>query len=104
MAAHTVKHYRRMRCQVGGHDNSVAYHDTAVLGAAGDDVVVVRTELDVQDRPCVAAHGGVGHVDAPRLQRDKGGGYTSQKPKKQGSRRNDRRLEEVGTALPPVSL
>lgn len=42
-------------------------HDTAVLGAAGNDVVIVRTELDVQDRPCVAAHGGVGHVDTSRL-------------------------------------
>lgn len=47
------------------------YHDAAVLRATGNDVVVVRTELDVQDRPRVAAHGRVGHVDASGLQRQK---------------------------------
>lgn len=45
-----------------------AYHNAAVLRAAGNDVVVVRTKFNVQDRPRVAAHSGVGHVDAPRLQ------------------------------------
>lgn len=50
---------------------SGGYHDAAVFRAAGDDVVVVRTELDVQDRPCVAAHSGVGHVDPSCLQREK---------------------------------
>lgn len=43
------------------------YHHAAVLGAAGDDVVIVRTEFDVEDGARVAAHGGVGHVDAPCL-------------------------------------
>lgn len=47
-----------------------AYHHAAVLRAAGNDVVVVRTKFDVQDRPRVSAHSGVGHVDAPRLQRE----------------------------------
>lgn len=46
-----------------------SYHDAAVLGAAGDDVVVVGAELDVQDGSRVAAHGGVVHVDTARLQR-----------------------------------
>lgn len=45
-----------------------SYHDAAVLGAAGDDVVVVRAELDVQDGPSVATHSGVVHVDTARLQ------------------------------------
>lgn len=49
-----------------------SYHDAAVLGAAGDDVVVVGAELDVQDGPRVAAHGGVVHVDTARLQRTQG--------------------------------
>lgn len=44
-----------------------SYHDAAVVGAAGDDVVVVGAELDVQDGPRVAAHGGVAHVDPARL-------------------------------------
>lgn len=44
-----------------------SYHDAAVLGAAGDDVVVVGAELDVQDGPRVAAHGRVAHVDPARL-------------------------------------
>lgn len=52
---------------VSGH----THHDAAVLRAAGDDVVVVRTELDFQHRARVAAHGGVGHVDASRLHRHK---------------------------------
>lgn len=51
-----------------------SYHDAAVLGAAGDDVVVVGTELDVQDRPRVAAHGRVTHVDASRLRGGEGRG------------------------------
>lgn len=46
-----------------------SYHDAAILGAAGDDVVIVGAELDVQDGPRVAAHGRVVHVDAARLQR-----------------------------------
>lgn len=46
----------------------LAYHDAAVLRAAGDDVVIMGAEFDVEDRPRVAAHGGVGHVDTPRLQ------------------------------------
>lgn len=46
-----------------------SYHDAAVLGATGDDVVVVGAELDVQHGPRVAAHGGVVHVDPARLQR-----------------------------------
>ena len=50
---------------------SDAYHDTAVLGATGNDVVIVRTKLDVQDRSCVAAHSGVGHVYTSCLQRQK---------------------------------
>lgn len=45
-----------------------SYHDTAVLRAAGNDVVIVRTELDFQDRTCVAADSRVGHVDTSRLQ------------------------------------
>lgn len=49
-----------------------SYHDAAVLRAAGDDVVVVGAELDVQDGSRVAAHGGVVHVDASRLQREQG--------------------------------
>lgn len=44
-----------------------SYHDAAVVGAAGDDVVVVGAELDVQDGPRVAAHGRVAHVDPARL-------------------------------------
>lgn len=44
------------------------YHDAAVLRAAGNDVVIVRTELDFQDRTCVAADSRVGHVDTSRLQ------------------------------------
>lgn len=46
-----------------------SYHDAAVLRAAGDDVVIVGAELDVQDGPRVAAHGRVVHVDTARLQR-----------------------------------
>lgn len=46
------------------------YHHAAVLRAAGNDVVIVRTEFDVEDGPRVAAHGGVGHVDTPRLQKE----------------------------------
>lgn len=52
---------------------SHSYHDAAVLGAAGDDVVVVGTELDVQDGPRVAAHGRVGHVDTAGLRGQKHG-------------------------------
>ena len=43
------------------------YHDIAVLRAAGDDLVIVRTPVDVQHRPGVATHRGVGLVDAARL-------------------------------------
>lgn len=49
-------------------ENGRSYHDAAVLGTAGDDVVVVRTELDVQNRTCVSTHGGVGHVYTSGLQ------------------------------------
>lgn len=45
------------------------HHDAAVLRATGNDVVIVRTKLDVQDWACVAAHVGIGHVDTPCLQR-----------------------------------
>lgn len=31
----------------------------------------MRTKLNIQDRPRVAAHGGVGHVDTSGLQRQK---------------------------------
>lgn len=47
---------------------SRSYHDAAVLRTTGDDVVVVGTELNVQDRTCVAADGGVGHVDTSGLE------------------------------------
>lgn len=45
----------------------LAYHNAAVLRAAGDDVVIVRAKLDVEDGARVATHGGVGHVDTPCL-------------------------------------
>lgn len=48
----------------------IPYHDTAVLRTTGNDVVIVRTKLNVQDWACVAAHSGVGHVDTPCLQRE----------------------------------
>lgn len=47
----------------------LTYHNAAVLRAAGNDVVIVRTKFDVEDGPRVAAHGGVGHVDTPCLQK-----------------------------------
>ena len=47
----------------------LAHHNAAVLRAAGNDVVIVRTKFDVEDGPRVAAHGGVGHVDTPCLQK-----------------------------------
>ena len=47
------------------------YHHTAVLRAAGYDVVVMGTELNVQHGPCVATHRGVGHVNTSRLQRER---------------------------------
>lgn len=45
-----------------------AYHDGAVLGAAGDDLVVVGTPVYVQHRSCVPAHCWIGLVDPARLQ------------------------------------
>lgn len=48
----------------------ISYHDTAVLWATGNDVVIVRTKLYFQDRAGVATHSGVGHVNAPCLQRE----------------------------------
>lgn len=51
----------------GRTGRDLAYHHAAVLRAAGDDVVIVRTKLDVEDGAGVAAHGGVGHVDTPCL-------------------------------------
>lgn len=48
----------------------IPYHDAAVLRAASNDVVIMRTKLNVQDWARVAAHVGVGHVDAPCLQKE----------------------------------
>lgn len=39
------------------------YHDGAVLGAAGDDLVIMGTPVDVQHRSRVATHCGVGLVN-----------------------------------------
>lgn len=47
------------------------YHDAAVLRATGDDVVIVRAKLDVQDGARVAAHGGAGQVNASCLHRER---------------------------------
>lgn len=50
-----------------------SYHDTAILRATGNDVVIVRTKLNVQHWTCVATYSGVGHVDSPRLATNKEG-------------------------------
>lgn len=43
------------------------YHDRAVLGAAGDDMVIVRAPVDVQDRSRMTTYCWVGLVYATRL-------------------------------------
>ena len=45
------------------------YHDRAVLGAAGDDMVIVRAPVDVQDRSRMTTYCWVGLVYATRLER-----------------------------------
>lgn len=46
----------------------ITHHDSAVLGATGDDLVIVGTPIDVQHWPRVAAHGGVGFVNPACLE------------------------------------
>lgn len=54
------------REQSPAHRNT--HHDSAVLGAAGDDLVIVGTPIDVQHRPRVATHCGVGLVNPACLE------------------------------------
>lgn len=47
----------------------MAYHDGAVLRAAGDHLIVVRTPVDVQHWSCVSTYRRVGLIYTTRLQR-----------------------------------
>lgn len=49
----------------------VAYHDCAVVWAAGDDVVIVWAPVDVQHGACMPAYGGVGLINASRLRKQR---------------------------------
>lgn len=48
-------------------DDAPPHHDSAVLGAAGDDLVIVRAPVDVQHRASVTAYCWVGLVYAAGL-------------------------------------
>lgn len=55
------------------------YHDGAVLRGAGDDMVIVRTPVHIQNWTCVTTHCRVGLINTTRLQREGGWGWGREK-------------------------
>lgn len=55
------------------------YHDGAVLRGAGDDMVIVRTPVHIQNWTCVTTHCRVGLINTTRLQREGWGGWGGRK-------------------------